>query len=60
MAVRKIYPCVDVATSRSRLIDTGAVDAAHAAIAAPLGYEERFPPPRLSGRCGFRKPPFAG
>jgi RNA polymerase sigma factor (sigma-70 family) len=34
MAVRKIYPCVDVATSRSRLIDTGAVDAAHAAIAA--------------------------
>jgi F-type H+/Na+-transporting ATPase subunit beta len=34
MAVRKIYPCVDVATSRSRLIDTGAVDAGHAAVAA--------------------------
>ena len=34
MAVRKIYPSVDVATSRSRLIDTGAVDAAHVEIAA--------------------------
>jgi RNA polymerase sigma factor (sigma-70 family) len=34
MAMRKIYPCVDVATSRSRLINTGAVEAAHAAIAA--------------------------
>jgi F0F1-type ATP synthase beta subunit len=28
MAVRKIYPCVDVITSRSRLIDMGATDPA--------------------------------
>ena len=34
MAVRKIYPCVDVTTSRSRLFDTGAIDPPHAAIAA--------------------------
>jgi hypothetical protein len=24
------------------------------------GHEERFPPPRLSGRCGFRKETIAG
>jgi RNA polymerase sigma factor (sigma-70 family) len=33
MAVRGIYPCVDAATSRSRLIDTSTIDAAHAVIA---------------------------
>jgi F0F1-type ATP synthase beta subunit len=33
MATRKIYPCVDVVTSRSRLIATGTVHAAHAATA---------------------------
>lgn len=34
MVARKIYPCVDVATSRSRLIDAGAVDSTHMEIAA--------------------------
>jgi len=34
MAVRGVYPCVDVTTSRSRLIETGTIDPTHAAIAA--------------------------
>jgi F0F1-type ATP synthase beta subunit len=34
MATRKIFPCVDVRSSHSRLIDTGAIGKPHAAIAA--------------------------
>jgi len=49
MAVRKIYPCVDVSTSRSRLLDTGAVDAAH----GPIATRAREALDKLwSGACG--------
>jgi RNA polymerase sigma factor (sigma-70 family) len=34
LATRKIYPCVDVRSSRSRLIETGAIGKRHTAIAA--------------------------